>query len=31
MSEPKYRYILNLKVVDSTGTLWITIGDAQAL
>lgn len=30
MDEPRYRYILTAKLVDSTGNLWVTVGDQVA-
>ena len=30
MDEPRYRYILTVKLVDSTGNLWVTVGDQVA-
>ncbi|CAD8120342.1 unnamed protein product [Paramecium sonneborni] len=30
MKEPKYRYILNCKIADSSGNIWVSVGDQQA-
>jgi DNA-directed RNA polymerase subunit N (RpoN/RPB10) len=30
MDKPKYRYIMQVKIIDHTGILWVTIGDIPA-
>lgn len=30
MDHPKHRYVLSVKVADSTGSLWVTLGDGPA-
>lgn len=30
MTEPKYRYIVTVKLVDSTATIWATASDVVA-